>query len=212
MTTFTKKAQDLFLQGVRQFTEFGAKASEVADQLFQTLVDLGLDSTEDLKVSVAKNKGKTAILSVEFLGRLQETICRRNSLKEGFIMAYMKKDDPRLTGEGEGKLALTPENCRYWQDQKGTAMKDFRNAMKTRFNKAKAIKQGGARVANPPHERLVKAIADAEKARKAAQTSNKFKYDLKICGTDIESELNIWLAEGRAIAARLEKTKTLISE
>jgi len=212
MSSFTKKAQDLFLQAVRQFTEFGAKASEVADQLFQTLLDLGLESTEDLKVSVAKNKGKTAILSVEFLGRLQETICRQKFPKEGFIMAYLKQDDPRLTGEGEGKLAFTKANCKYWQDQKGTAMKDFRNAMKTRFNKAKAIKQGGARVANPPHERLLKAIAEAEKARKAAQTSNKFKYDLKICGMDIESELMLWLAEGRAIQARLEKTKTLISE
>ena len=212
MTSFTKKAQDLFLQGVRQFTEFGAKASEVADQLFQTLVSLGVESPDDLKVGVAKNKGKTAILSVEFLGRLQETICRQKFPKQGFIMAYMKKDDPRLTGEGEGNLAMTPDNCRYWQDQKGTAMKDFRNAMKTRFNRAKSVKQGGARVASLPHERLLKAITEAEKARKAAQTSNKFKYDLKICGTDTESELNLWLAEGRAIAARLEQTKPLISE
>ena len=70
MTSFTKKAQDLFLQGVRQFTEFGAKASEVADQLFQTLVSLGVESPDDLKVGVAKNKGKTAILSVEFLSKL----------------------------------------------------------------------------------------------------------------------------------------------
>ena len=81
MTTL-QKAQDLFLQAVRQFTEFGAKASEVADQLFQTLVGLGLESTEDLKVSVAKNKGKTSKLSVEFLGRLQETICRQKFPKE----------------------------------------------------------------------------------------------------------------------------------
>ena len=212
MTSFTKKVQDQFLQGVRQFTEFGAKASEVADQLFQTLVGLGVESSEDLKVGVARNKGKAAILSLEFLGKLQDTICKQKFPKEGFIMAYMKKDDPRLTGEGEGNLAMTPENCKYWQDQKGTAMKDFRNAMKTRFNRAKAIKQGGARVASLPHERLTKAIADAEKARKAAQTSNKFKYDLKICGTDTESELNLWLAEGRAIVARLEQTKTLISE
>ena len=212
MTSFTKKVQDQFLQGVRQFTEFGAKASEVADQLFQTLVNLGVESPDDLKVGVAKNKGKTAILSVEFLGRLQETICRQKFPKQGFIMAYMKKDDPRLTGEGEGNLAMTPDNCRYWQDQKGTAMKDFRNAMKTRFNRAKSVKQGGARVASLPHERLLKAITEAEKSRKAAKTSNKFKYDLKICGMDIESELNLWLAEGRAIAARLEQTKTLISE
>jgi len=211
MSTFTKKGQDLFLSLTRQFTEFGARASDIADQLHLQLVALGA-SLEDLLVSTAKNKGKDAILSEAFLSKLKDTICKQKFPKEGFIMAYLKQDDPRLTGEGEGKLAFTKANCKYWQDQKGTAMKDFRNAMKTRFNKAESIKQGGARVANPPHERLLKAIAEAEKARKAAQTSNKYKYDLGICGMDIESELMRWLADGRAISARLEKTKTLISE
>ena len=126
-------------------------------------------------------------------------------------MAYMKKDDPRLTGEGEGNLAFTPENVKHWQDQKGTAMKDFRNAMKTRFNKAESIKQGGARVANPPHERLLKAIAEAEKARKAAQTSNKFKYDPGLCA-DQNSELRDWINVGMQLAKELKQTKTLISE
>ena len=106
---------------------------------------------------------------------------------------------------------MTPENCRYWQDQKGSAMKDFRNAMKTRFNRAKAIKQGGARAASLPHERLGKAIAEAEKARKAAQTSNKFKYDPGLCA-DQNSELRYLINVGMQLAKELEQTKTLISE
>lgn len=207
MTSFTKKAQKALIALGRELMQSITNTRQQADVIYQELLALGVKSVEELYIKTARELGDQAILSVEFLQTLTIELFRAKQGEEAFFLANCEPDDPRLDGSGEGNKAKTKANARYWSQQKGSGMKDFRNQMRVRFNQAQGKSAGGARKAKLPHERLDSALMDIGKALVAAKKGDKITYS-----DDAIKALENLYKLGKGVVKVMDQEKQLPSE
>ena len=207
MSAFTKKAQKAIIALGRDLMQSITNTRQQADVIYQELVALGVKSVDELYIKTAKELGDRAILSVEFLQTLTSELFRAKQGEEIYFLANCDHDDPRLDGSGEGKAAKTKANAKYWKEQKGSGMKDFRNQMRLRFNEAQGKSAGGARKAKLPHERLDSALMDVGKALVAAKKGDKVKYS-----DDAIKALENLYKLGKGVVKAMDEAKQLPSE
>lgn len=207
MSSFTKKAQKAIIALGRELMQSITNTRQQADVIFLELKALGVKSVDEFYIKTARELGDRAILSVEFLQTLTAELFRAKQGEEVYFLANCEHDDPRLDGSGEGKTAKTKANAKYWKEQKGSGMKDFRNQMRVRFNQAQGKSAGGARKAKLPHERLDSVLMDMGKALIAAKKGDKVKYS-----DDAIANLENLYKLGKEVLKVMNKEKQLPSE
>jgi len=225
MAALVKKDSNYLVGRVGDWAKASAKADDILlgerdangvrtdSGLFSWFVSKGIDSVDHLKKREI-NKMENPIISPDLFDALTIATFEVSAHPNAVLMCKMTHDDPRLNGSGavEGikRTAMTKENRSYWNEQKGSKMKDLRESFDSylkRNDDDDDSGAGGARTARTLLARCEAAITDLKKAFLAAEKDTKNDQRVSY-PTDKSGEL----ATARALVKDLEAELKILDE